>query len=409
MKKSKRIIVLPLALLLGLGVVSCQNKNNNNNTGYDGKEFDISLAQDGSVKASIKKVATNFEITIEGNGEVKSYEKKELVPWNAISKKISKVDVKEGVKNIGDYYFSSSNLDTYYLPSSITKVEKNSFNSGSKVYAYSSSVEGVNLNYSLYQYSETKPTVEDKYWREIGESSVVWKSHKLLFIGNSFTFFPSDVFSVENPGVCSLFSEIGKSLNIDLEVDFVVKGAHTLKKFASASDEMGKIVDEKLKSASDYDYVILQEHSTTPVNDYNSFNSGVSSLVSKIESTQSNCEVYLYSTWGFPSGVSEGSIFSSVSTMEKLLRDKYHACADEHGLKVSDVGESFTYVYENHTNINLYGSDDKHQAYTGAYLSACTHMATILGVDVRESKYYGNLDEATANILQDVAYDISFN
>ena len=49
MKKSKRIIVLPLALLLGLGVVSCQNKNNNNNTGYDGKVFDISLAQDGSV------------------------------------------------------------------------------------------------------------------------------------------------------------------------------------------------------------------------------------------------------------------------------------------------------------------------------------------------------------------------
>jgi hypothetical protein len=69
----------------------------------------------------------------------------------------------------------------------------------------------------------------------------------------------------------------------------------------------------------------------------------------------------------------------------------------------------FATYFKVDTNINLYGSDDKHQAYTGAYLSACTHMATILGVDVRESKYYGNLDEATANILQDVAYDISFN
>ena len=63
----------------------------------------------------------------------------------------------------------------------------------------------------------------------------------------------------------------GVDLGVELEIDFVVKGAHTLKKFANASDEKGKIVDELLRSNDDYDYVILQEHSTTPANDYNSF------------------------------------------------------------------------------------------------------------------------------------------
>ena len=216
------------------------------------------------------------------------------------------------------------------------------------------------------------------------------------------------MFSVENPAVCALTKEIAASIGIDLEVDFVVKGAHTLKKFANEKDEMGAIVDGKLKSASDYDYIVLQEQSTAPVNDYKSFSGGVESLLNKINDTQKDCKVYLYATWGYPSAISEGSIFSSVSKMEELIRDAYHKCGEELSLPVSNVGEAFTYVFENYSNINLYISDEKHPSYAGAYLSSCVRVANMFNVDVREVSFNGILDEAMANILKETAYKVVF-
>lgn len=405
---------MKLTKLFGIALASITmlagcNKATSENSGYDGRVFDISVAQDESITASLKKVGANFEITISGEGEALTYSKKELVPWNAISKKISKVQINEGITNIGNYYFYSSTLDYYYIPSSVVKVEEFSFNASATIYSYSSEeieFEGAN---KVYYYSEEAPSENDKYWHMVGENPVIWDTYKIMFIGNSFTYYPTDVYGVDKPGVAMLTKEIGNSLGLGVEIDFVVKGAHTLKKFASETDEMGAIVDEKLKANNDYDYIILQEQSTTPVDNYNAFNAGVAALKEKINKTQTNCEIYLYATWGFPSGVSAGSIFSSVSDMEKLIRDKYIECAQENSLKVSHVGEAFTYVYENHKDINLYWSDDKHQSYAGAYLSACVHLSTIFNVDVRSSTFNGNLSEEVANTLQEVAYNIVFN
>lgn len=395
--------------LISIAMLAGCNNASKESSGYDGRVFDISVAQDESLTASLKKVGTNFEITIAGEGEALSYERKELVPWNAISKKISEVKIEEGITNIGNFYFYSSTLTTYYIPSSVTEVDVNSFNASAKIYSYSTSPITAKCENNIYYYSETKPEVFGEYWHMLGDTPVIWDQYKIMFIGNSFTYYPTDLFNPENPGVCALTKDVADSLGVSLEVDFVVKGAHTLKKFADKKDDMGAIVDEKLNASSDYDYIILQEQSTTPVNDYNSFNAGVTSLLNKINATQSNCEVYLYSTWGFPDGVSEGSIFSSVSAMEKLLRDAYIKCAEENSLKISSVGEAFTYVYENYSDINLYWPDNKHQSYAGAYLSACVHVATLFNVDVREANFNGVLEENTANTLKEVAYHVVFN
>ena len=405
MKRNKLVNVL-FALMLSASIVGCGEQETN--TGYDGREFNISVAQDNSVKASIKKVGTNFELTISGAGEALSYDKKELVPWNAISKKINKVEIKDGITNIGDYYFYSTTISDYYIPSSVKSVGTNSFNAAAKVYSYSQEGFEFTCENDIYFYSDTKPSVNGEYWHMVGTTPVVWDLYKIMFIGNSFTFFPSDLFSVENPAVCALTKEIASTVGVELEMDFVVKGAHTLKKFANEKDEMGSIVDEKLKAASDYDYIVLQEHSTNPVNDYKSFSAGAESLVNKIKSTQTNCQVYLYATWGFPSAVSETSIFSSVSKMEELIRNAYHQCGEELSVPVSDIGEAFTYVYENYPNISLYGSDDKHQSYAGAYLSSLVHVANMFNVDVREATFNGILDEATAKTLKETAYKVVF-
>ena len=133
---------MKLTKLFGIALASITmlagcNKATSENSGYDGRVFDISVAQDESITASLKKVGANFEITISGEGEALSYTKKELVPWNAISKKISKVQINEGITNIGNYYFYSSTLDYYYIPSSVVKVEEFSFNASATIYSYS--------------------------------------------------------------------------------------------------------------------------------------------------------------------------------------------------------------------------------------------------------------------------------
>ena len=51
MKRNKLVNVL-FALMLSASIVGCGEQETN--TGYDGREFDISVAQDNSVKASIK-------------------------------------------------------------------------------------------------------------------------------------------------------------------------------------------------------------------------------------------------------------------------------------------------------------------------------------------------------------------
>jgi hypothetical protein len=92
--------------------------------------------------------------------------------------------------------------------------------------------------------------------------------------------------------------------------------------------------------------------------------------------------------------------------MEELIRDGYERCASEFNLRVSHVGKAFTYVYENHKDINLYWTDDKHQSYAGAYLSSCVHICTLFNIDVRYATFNGELDAQTASVLRDTAYNI---
>ena len=56
----------------------------------------------------------------------------------------------------------------------------------------------------------------------------------------------TDVFSVENPGVCALTKALADDLGLAVTIDFVVKGAHSLNKFANEKDEYGTQVREKV-------------------------------------------------------------------------------------------------------------------------------------------------------------------
>ncbi|MBQ9458030.1 MAG: SGNH/GDSL hydrolase family protein [Bacilli bacterium] len=230
----------------------------------------------------------------------------------------------------------------------------------------------------------------------------------VLFVGNSFTFYNN---------LDETFVSIGKSINMDLKASRLALGGQKLIDTASSTDPLGKQFDAALNHP--YTHVVLQEHSTNPLNDYPSFLSGVKALKQKINAKLPNAEIYLYSTWGFQNLAN--SRHCTIPEAEAALRDAYRRCGVEAGVKVSYAGQAFSQSYVSHPEINLYFTDDKHPSYAGTYLAASTHLGTFFGVDIRPATFHGDssksiesgglqyIAESYATTLRGIAYDVAFS
>ena len=369
---------------------------------YDGREFDISVNQDKSLVCTSHKLSGGYySLTITGSGKAVDYDRKDAVPWNPIAKKVNQITINDGIQNIGDYYFYTLPLTSYLLPASVKSVGDNSFNKSAVVYTYGDLLN--NIDNSVYYYSETKPAISGNYFYvdDNGDPHVwIMETLSFLFIGNSFTYRGTDGADASNPEVPSDFKKIANSFNIDVNIDSVCKGSHTLTKFANPEDEMGRVVEQKL-TTNQYDYVILQEQSTTPLNNYNTFLTAVTNLKKRIDETQENCQTILYETWGSPTGIS-GTNYKTVGEMEADLRTAYTNAGKETGCKVNYIGKAFTYAYEN-TNVNIYADDNRHQNGNGAYLSAACHVRSIFNIKVKDCVEYCGLNKDECKTLLGVA------
>lgn len=302
-----------------------------------------------------------YVLTVSGSGKMPDYNSAKDTPWYGKSGRITQIVIEQGITYVGSNSFAECvAVKSVALPQSVTKVGKNAFSSKTKV---------MNADTST----------------------------KILFVGNSFTFY----FDVPQ-----LFKNIANSAGRSVVVDSITEGSWTLDKWADVNDTRGAALDAKLKAVADYDIIVLQEQSTRPLNNYNNFLAGATALATKIRQTQNNCDIYLYSTWGYPELATTKN--TTIPQVEAQIRAAYQNVAQQIGAKVSNVGAAFSYVYENHTNINLYYPDEKHPSLAGSYLSACVHAATLLGCNPKTATFTGDLDEATATTLREVAYKIVF-
>ena len=392
--KVRQFLTFFTSVFAVFAVAGCEDKGSQPQT-YDGRVFDISLKQDKSLTATSKKNGTNYELTISGSGIATDYSKKELVPWNPIIKKINKVDINEGIENIGDYYFYSLPLEYFILPKTVNKVGNNSFNAKSIIYTFGGQLD--NISNTIYYYSETKPTSQGNYFYMDNGVPVVWviKTVSFLFIGNSFTYRGVNTGNKENPEVPLYFKEVSTNLGLDVNVDFVCEPSYTLAKFGDKNDVRGAVVEDKL-THNKYDYVILQEQSTTPINNYDTFVSSVTKLKTRINQTQTNCKVVLYETWGTPYNTARNpeTYGETPGEMEDKIRNAYKNAGEETGCSVNYVGKAFTEAYDVE-HMGIYADDNRHQNGLGAYLSASVHVRSIFRVSVSNTSYY--FDQAKQN------------
>lgn len=398
--KKKFLAIFILAAVTVLGVMSAALSACS--AGEEYPVWNVS-AEGGSVTASFADNGKyGYILTVSGSGAMRDYASATDTPWYGKSGRITELVVEDGVTKIGDNAFKYCYYaEDVILPASVTSVGKNAFPESSKIYCKATDVtagEGT----TVYVYSENQPAVGGNFWHSANGTPAVWpfvvtSAQKILFIGNSYTFYND---------MPTLFKEIANAAGADVTVESITTGSQSLKNWSDPKTADGARVEAALTSSSDYDIIVLQEKSTSPVNDdYRYFLSGAKALRDRISETQDDCRVFLYETWGSPAYA--GNYGGSVSEMESRLRSAYETVAERVGATVSYVGKAFTYAYENYSDIILYNTeDDNHPSYEGSYLAACVHATTLLGLNVENSTYNGTLDGDTAALLREVGYKI---
>ena len=225
------------------------------------------------------------------------------------------------------------------------------------------------------------------------------KNYRILFVGNSFTEFhnmPQEIFAP----LCEM-------AGINVTVDAVTRGSYILENFANPADFYGAKVDKCLRE-NKYDFVVLQEQSSRPISDKESFKRGVRRLAEKVK--ENGAELFLYETWGYKEG--HGSLHSfgsSTHDMAKKLSESYMEAAKEVDAKIIHAGIAMLDVYVNHKDeIELYMSDYHHSSQTGSTLVAYTMLCTIFGVDVRNVDYSSG-SKWRDKILKQAAYEATMH
>lgn len=245
------------------------------------------------------------------------------------------------------------------------------------------------------------------------EESAVYIKHfiadkeeiNVLFIGNSYTYY--------NDGIWSHFQKLAYEAGYNVQVDSVTIGSHHLYEFADpdeADPNGGPLVEEKL-STNHYDYVFLQEHSTYPITNYDTFASAATTLYNRIMEHNAECTVILYQTWGRETGSSnltqDGRGWTN-ATMTYDLEYAYEKLGETLNVPVSPAGTAFHDVYVNNgSKIDLYDADQTHPTLEGTYLAALVHIGTVFGSDAIEAAtaYTAGLPADTVQILKQAAID----
>ena len=399
----------------------------------DKDEWDISASP---VKASLIADGDHYTLSISGSGDMKSWDKAEDVPWSKYSDKITAVTIGDHITGIGDYAFSGIDVPSLMIPQSVKSIGSHALPAGVTVYAYDgteiAAEQGEGITVGLY--SEGAPETHDRHWTSWGSSGnitdapfvadalywhfdendkpVRWEKIKILFIGNSFTFYYQ---------IPKQFDAIAEDLGYYVETYSITVPGQTLETHANASSNSGVQISALLNQVHDFNYVVLQEQSTRPYTEYDKFFNAIKALKKKIDDTQVNAQVYLYETWGSPA--SAGNTFEEIAEMEQKLYEAYTQAAGDLNCNVSYVGRAFTLI-KRETDLNLYFGDNRHPGPIGSYLSACVHVATILGGDVRNTTLTGadmsvisneggtpqptSVTEAQCETLRAAAYKIAF-
>lgn len=239
------------------------------------------------------------------------------------------------------------------------------------------------------QIRQTAPASQAVTLRQQAADSV-----RILWIGNSFTFYND---------VPKMVEDMGALNGVAISTTCVLKGGE---KF-SGHLQNPELYRQLVKGG--WDYVVLQEFSSTPA--YSTryvaehilpYAAAIDSLAKKFSPEVTT--VY-YMTWGHKYGNTRQTDYpldDTYESMQERIFTTYTDMAYENGGALAPVGVAWRNVRAGHPEIELYIEDNFHPSLAGSYLAASTLFATMAGGAFTPLAVEG-LDGQVRQILYDEA------
>jgi hypothetical protein len=210
-------------------------------------------------------------------------------------------------------------------------------------------------------------------------SSTAGGPDKVLFVGNSFTYY--------NNSLHNHYEDLVESANGLLHARIMTISSGHLPEHVAGLPS--------LAASDDWDVVVLQGYSKGPISDdtAGAFRSAAAQLVQVIR--HNDAKPAFFMTWAY---IDEPE-------MTALLDDAYTSVGKELGAQVVPVGLAFERAIQQRPDLKLRIADRKHPTLAGTYLAACTFYAALHQQNPEGLSYTAGLDPDDAAFLQRVAWD----
>jgi len=213
---------------------------------------------------------------------------------------------------------------------------------------------------------------------------------KVLFIGNSYTYYND---------MPEIFKAMSQSAGIPCEVKALTRGGAWLWQYEKEDDEVGMQIRETIKQ--NWNYVVFQDNSFGPVGALVQFMKA-SGWLSDLARKHGAIPV-LYQTMAYQIDHPRYQEYGMTQAdMHQRLRTGYQAAAARHNALLSPAGEAMYRAIGRYGAL-VHNEDRTHPSYMGSYLIAAVHCGFIMSLDPRKISFTGELDEATAKSLLEIA------
>ena len=233
------------------------------------------------------------------------------------------------------------------------------------------------------------------------DAPAIIDSKKMLFIGNSFTYYYGTAF---------MFKEIARSQGHQVDAVISVKGSQEFNEHLNLQLSLNAI------QQGGYDYAFLQDSSPNAAYyadaDYNQDTR--TKIINKSKEINAltlqyshGCQIVYERTWACPYSNYRG--YGSYEKLDCLLKKGSEMLQDEVGANiwVSPIGLGFRVGREE--GLNLLYTDDRHQNRAGAYMKACINYLLIYGERFTSDVSDCAVDAATAAKIREIAERVVFD
>lgn len=217
---------------------------------------------------------------------------------------------------------------------------------------------------------------------------------RILFVGNSFTFFNS------MPDLVNRMAE--ESGHEDVFIVHYTRPGWSLRQFAGDRGLRGLVEDVA------WDDVVLQERSYVPALEDSRRASRMDPFAADLHMLNrvAGADTVLFMTWAYRDGDTRTVDGDTFAAMQTRIENAYEEVAGQLPAPVAPVGTAWAEALRRQPSVDLWADDGRHPSPAGSYLAACVFYAVLLDADPRQTSFNGDLPPDEARFLQEVAADV---